>query len=162
MSSLQIIKQGHDEYAGKGKKAYWCIWSPLIPSSVLKLAYLVFSAAKQLCTNLQAKEMTVSEGTRGALLLRSRYASLQSEAAFAAFTIMFWNPQVVWQMNQSYPTTTGYREKLMKEPCRSQRQISWSLLWGYWPRQWGNREAIWSVWSCHCPWGGVTAGWCCQ
>ena len=84
MSSLQIIKQGHDEYAAKGKGLVMHMES-FDTFFSLKLAYLVFSAAEQVCTNLQAKETTVSEGTRGALFLRSRYASLQSEAAFAAF-----------------------------------------------------------------------------
>ena len=51
----------------------------------LKLAYLIFSASEQFSTNLQAKDTTVAEGTRGAYLLRSHYASLRSEAAFTAF-----------------------------------------------------------------------------
>ena len=51
----------------------------------LKLAYLVFAAAEQLSTNLQAKDTTVTEGSRGASLLIAHYTSLRTEAAFATF-----------------------------------------------------------------------------
>ena len=39
----------------------------------LKLAFLIFSAAEQFSTNLQAKDTTVAEGSRGAVLLRAHY-----------------------------------------------------------------------------------------
>ncbi len=51
----------------------------------LKLAYMVFSAAEQSSTNLQAQDTTVAEGARGARLLRSHFTSLRSEAAFTDF-----------------------------------------------------------------------------
>ena len=84
MSSLQVIQQGHDEYAAKGKgllsqmESFDTFFS-------LKLAYLIYSAAEQLSTNLQAKDTTIAEGSRGALLLRSHYTSLWSETAFNTF-----------------------------------------------------------------------------
>ena len=84
MSSLEIIQQGHDEYAAKGKGLLMRMESFDTLFS-LKLAYLVFSAAEQFSTNLQAKDTTIAEGTRGALLLRSHYTSLRTEAAFTAF-----------------------------------------------------------------------------
>ena len=84
MSTLEAVQQGHDEYAAKGKGLLTQIESFDTIFS-LKLAYLVFSAAEQFSTNLQAKDTTVAEGTRGALLLRSHYSSLRSEAAFTTF-----------------------------------------------------------------------------
>ena len=70
-------------------KAYWHIWRPSIPSYFsLKLAYLIFSAAEQFSTNLQAKDTTVKEGTRGAHLLRAHYTSLRNETAIITF---YWN-----------------------------------------------------------------------
>ena len=51
----------------------------------LKLSFLVFSAAEQFSTNFQAKDMTVAEGSRGALSLIVHYTSLRTEAAFCTF-----------------------------------------------------------------------------
>lgn len=75
MSTLDIIQQGHDEYTVKGKglltqmESFGTFFS-------LQLAYLAFSVAEQSSTNLQAKDTTVANGTRGAHLLRSHYTSL--------------------------------------------------------------------------------------
>ena len=84
MSTLDIIQQGHDEYAARGKGLLTQMES-FDTFFSLKLAHLVFSAAEQFSTNLQAKDTTVAEGTRGARLLRAHYTSMRSEAAFSAF-----------------------------------------------------------------------------
>ena len=84
MSTLDIVQQGHDEYAAKGKGLLTQMES-FDTFFSLKLAHLVFSAAEQFSTNLQAKDITVAEGTRGARLLTSHYTSLRSEAAFTTF-----------------------------------------------------------------------------
>ena len=51
----------------------------------LKLSYLVFSAAEQFSVNLQAKNITIQEATRGAVLLASHLKSLRTEAQFNQF-----------------------------------------------------------------------------
>ena len=52
----------------------------------LKLSFLVFfPAAEQLSTNLQAKDVTVAKGSRGAFLLIVHYTSLWTEAVFSTF-----------------------------------------------------------------------------
>ncbi len=84
MLTLEDVQQGHDEYAAKGKGLLMQMES-FDTFFSLKLAYMVFSAAEQFSTNLQAKDTTVAEGTRGARLLRSHFTSLRSEAAFTAF-----------------------------------------------------------------------------
>ena len=52
MSSLDIIQQGHDEYAAKGKGLLTHMES-FDTFFSLKLAYLIFAAAEQLSINLQ-------------------------------------------------------------------------------------------------------------
>ena len=87
MSSLDIIQQGHDEYAAKGK----CLLAQMESFDTfisLKLAYLIFAAAEQFSINLQAKDTTVAEGIRGACLPHyslSHYTSLRSDASFTTF-----------------------------------------------------------------------------
>ena len=84
MSTLEVIREGHDEYAAKGRGLLMHMESFKTFFS-LKLAHLVFSAAEQFSTNLQAKNTTVAEGIRGARLLISHYTSLRSEATFIDF-----------------------------------------------------------------------------
>ena len=55
MSTLEVVQQGHDEYAAKGKGLLMQMES-FDTFFSLKLAYLVFSAAEQFSTNLQAKD----------------------------------------------------------------------------------------------------------
>ena len=84
MTTLETVRQGHDEYAAKGSgllakmESFETFFS-------LKLAYRVFSAAEQFSINLQAKDTAVSKGTRGADVLRSHYVSLRSYTAFTDF-----------------------------------------------------------------------------
>ena len=84
ISTLEIARQGHDVYAAKGSGLLTKMESFETFFS-LKLAYRVFSAAEQFSINLQAKDTTVSEGTRGADLLRSYYVSLRSYTAYTDF-----------------------------------------------------------------------------
>ena len=84
MSTLHVVQQGYDEYAAKGKGLLTRMESFETYFS-LKLAFLVFSAAEQFSTNLQAKDVTVTEGSRGAVLLIAHYTSLRTEAAFSTF-----------------------------------------------------------------------------
>ena len=51
----------------------------------LKVTYLFFATAEQLSTNLQAKDTTVAEGSRGASPLIARYTSLRTYATFTTF-----------------------------------------------------------------------------
>ena len=63
MSTLDVVQQGCDEYAAKGKG----LLTPMESFDTyfsLKLASLVFSAAEQFSTNLQAKDVTVAEGIK--------------------------------------------------------------------------------------------------
>ena len=84
MSSLEIIQQGHDEYAAKGKgllmqmECFDTFFS-------LKLAYLIFSAAEQFSVNLQAKDTTISEGIKGASLLKRHYTLMRTDESFSTF-----------------------------------------------------------------------------
>ena len=78
------VQQGHDEYAAKGKRLLLLMESFETMFS-LKLAYLVFAAAEQLSTNLQAKDTMVAGGSREASLLIAQYTSLRTEAAFTTF-----------------------------------------------------------------------------
>ena len=84
MTTLEIVRHGHDEYAAKGS-GLLAMMESFETFFSLKLAYRVFSAAEQFSINLQAKDTTVSEGTRGADLLRSHYVSLRSYNAFTDF-----------------------------------------------------------------------------
>ena len=84
MSMLEVIQQGHGEYAAKVKGLLMRMES-FDAFFSLKLGYLIFTAAEQVSTTLQARDTTVAEATRGAHLLRSHYTSLRSEATFATF-----------------------------------------------------------------------------
>ena len=48
----------------------------------IKLAHLVFLAAEQLSTNLQAESVTIQEATRGAEILVFHLKTLRTEAPF--------------------------------------------------------------------------------
>ena len=84
VSTLEIVEQGHDEYAAKGRGLLTQMESFEIFFSS-KLAFLIFSSSEQFSTNLQAKDTTVSEGVRGARLLVAHYSSLRTDEAFASF-----------------------------------------------------------------------------
>ena len=84
LSALQVIQQGHDEYAAKARGLLMQLESFDIFFS-LKLSYLVFAAAEQFSINLQAKDTTVGEGLKGANLLRSYLSSLRDEEKFSTF-----------------------------------------------------------------------------
>ena len=82
--ALEEIACGHDEYAAKASgmvskmENFDTFFS-------LKLAYLIFSAAEQLSTNLQAKDTTVQEAVGGGQLLASHFKSLRNEVKFDWF-----------------------------------------------------------------------------
>ena len=84
MSSLNIIQQGHDEYAAKGKGLLMQMES-FDTFFSLKLAYLIFSAAEQFSVNLQAKDTTISEGIKGANLLKRHYTLMCTDESFSTF-----------------------------------------------------------------------------
>ena len=84
MSTLEVIQQGHNEYAAKGKGLLLRMDSFDLFLG-LHLAYRVFSAAEQLSVNLQSKDTTVSEGSKGTDLLQKHYTSLRSTEAFDKF-----------------------------------------------------------------------------
>ena len=82
MSTPEVVQQGHDEYAAKGRGLLTQMESFEIFFS-LKLAFLIFSASEQFSTNLQAKD--ISEGAIGVRLLMAHYASLRTDETFASF-----------------------------------------------------------------------------
>lgn len=84
MSSLEVIQQGRDEYAAKGRGLLTQMES-FDTFFSLKLGYLVFAAAEQFSVNLQAKDTTVGEGLSGAKALSSYYSSLRNEDHFIDF-----------------------------------------------------------------------------
>ena len=92
ISALQVIQQGHDDYAAKEKGLLVQIES-LNTFFGLKLSHLVFVAAEQFSINLQAKDTTVGEGVKGAHLLRSHFSSLRSEESSLSFMMMLSSPQ---------------------------------------------------------------------
>ena len=51
----------------------------------LQLAHRIFAAAEQFSVNLQAKDITIQEATRGARLLVSHFKSLRTEPQFNTF-----------------------------------------------------------------------------
>ena len=55
----------------------------------LKLAHLVFAASEQLFTNLQAKDITMQEATRGAELLTTHYKSPRNETKFCSCKVIW-------------------------------------------------------------------------
>ncbi len=82
--ALSEIQKGTDEYAAKGRG----LLSKLESFDTffgLKLGVLVFSSSEQFSCNLQAKNITVQEATRGADLLISRMKTLRTEAKFDLF-----------------------------------------------------------------------------
>ena len=82
MSKLDVIQQGYDEYTAKGK---WLLtqMESFDTHFSLKIEFLVYCAAQQFSTNIQAKDVTVAEGNRGALLLIAHYTLLRTEAVFS-------------------------------------------------------------------------------
>ena len=84
MSTLEVV---HKAMTNALLKAKACLhrWNPFDTFFSLKLAFLVFSAAEQFSTNLQAKDTMIVEGSRSAGLLRAHYTSLRTEAAFVTF-----------------------------------------------------------------------------
>ena len=88
MSSLDMIQQGHDEYAAKGKGLLTHMES-FDTFFSLKLAYLILAAAEQFSINLQAKDTTVTEGIKGAKLLKLHYTSMHTDESFSTFSKVF-------------------------------------------------------------------------
>ena len=72
ISTLEVIQQGHDEYAAKGKSLLAQMESFDLFFG-LHLAFRIFSAAEQLSVNLQAKDTTFAEGSKAAELLQCHY-----------------------------------------------------------------------------------------
>ena len=84
LSTLETVKDGHDEYAAKAHGLHMRMES-FYTYFGLKLAYAVFSATEQFSVNLQSRNITVQEAIRGAQLLVSHLKSLRTEAQFDAF-----------------------------------------------------------------------------
>ena len=84
ISALEVIQQGHDEYAARGRGLLSQMESFDIFFS-LKLGHLVFSAAEHFSINPQAKDTTVGEGLKGAKLLSLYYSSMRNKEKFTAF-----------------------------------------------------------------------------
>ena len=84
LETLEEVQKGNDEYAAKasGLHARMELFDTYFG---LKLAHLVFSAAEQFSTNLQAENITIQEATRGAELLVSHLQTLRTEAKFNRF-----------------------------------------------------------------------------
>ena len=84
LNTLEEVQKGHDEYAAKatGLRTRMELFDTYFG---LKLSHLVFSAAEQFSTNLQAKNITIQEATRGADLLVSHLRSLRTEEKFNEF-----------------------------------------------------------------------------
>lgn len=82
--ALSEIQQGSDEYAAKGRGLLSKLESFDFFFGV-KLGVLVFSSSEQFSSNLQAKNITVQEATRGADLLHSRMKSLRKNEKFDLF-----------------------------------------------------------------------------
>ena len=84
LKTLEDVQNGSDEYAAKASGLHARI--ELFDTYFgLKLAHLVFSAAEQFSTNLQAEDITIQEATRGAELLVSHLKTLRTEAQFNRF-----------------------------------------------------------------------------
>ena len=60
LTALEEIREGHDEYAAKGNGLLNQMES-FDTFFGLKLSHLVFAAAEQFSTNLQAKDITMQE-----------------------------------------------------------------------------------------------------
>ena len=84
LSTLETLKDGHDEYAAKAHGLHMRMES-FDTYFGLKLAYAVFSATEQFSVNLQSRNITVQEAIRGAQLLVYHLKSLRTEAQFDAF-----------------------------------------------------------------------------
>lgn len=84
ISTLQVVEEGHDEYAAKGKGLLIRMESFDLFFG-LHLSFRVFSAAEQLSVNLQGKDTTVAEGSKGATALQNYYKSLRNEESFDTF-----------------------------------------------------------------------------
>ena len=81
---MEKFEGGHDEYAAKAHGLLLKMESFDMYFG-LKLAYLIFSAGEQLSINLQAKNTTVQEATRGANLLHVHFKSQRTESKFDFF-----------------------------------------------------------------------------
>jgi len=81
---LEKVEEGHDEYAAKAHGLLIKMESFEVYFG-LKLCYLMFSAGEQLSVNLQAKDTTIQEATRGANLLHAYYESQRTESKFDTF-----------------------------------------------------------------------------
>ena len=77
--------QGTDEYAAKGSGLLAKLESDTDTFLKLKLGMFVFSSPEQVSSNLQAKNITVQEATRGADLLIVHMKSLRTAEKFGMF-----------------------------------------------------------------------------
>ena len=74
---LEEVQKGHDDYAAKASgllskmERFDTFFS-------LNFGYLIFSVAEQLSINLQSKDITIQEATKGATLLSSYLKSLRT------------------------------------------------------------------------------------
>ena len=84
IATLEEVRKGNDKYAAKGNGLLTQMESFEILFG-LKLAHLIFSASEQFSTNLQAKDTSIQEATRGANLLVTHYQSLRAEPKFDRF-----------------------------------------------------------------------------
>ena len=79
LSTLEEVQKGYDEYAAKasGLHARMELFDTYFG---LKLSYLVFSAAEQFSVNLQAKNITIQEATRGSIFNIDRGTETSSKS----------------------------------------------------------------------------------
>jgi len=84
LTALDIIQEGHDEYAAKGS-------GPLNRMEQfdtffgLKLAHQIFAPAEQCSTNIQVVNITVQEPMKAANVLTSHLCSIRNESTFNRF-----------------------------------------------------------------------------
>ena len=84
IATLEEIRKGSDEYAAKGN-GLLTLMEEFETLFGLKLAHLIFSASEQFSTNLQAKDTSIQEATRGANLLITHFQSLRAGPKFDQF-----------------------------------------------------------------------------
>ena len=83
-TSLDKIKEGHDEYAAKASGLLNRM-EEFDTFLGLKLSYQIFAPSEQFSTNIQAVDITVQEAMKGAHLLTSHLTSMRTEHMFNRF-----------------------------------------------------------------------------
>ncbi len=84
LKTLDEVSKGNDEYAAKAKGLTMKMECFDIFFG-LKLSYFIFSTSERFSSNLQAKDTTIQEATRGANLLVSHCKSGHAESKFDTF-----------------------------------------------------------------------------